>query len=203
MFSVNRNIDVKVPSPDFPDGWKRATVRFPSDEEWCRRMRKQETVVRDLGRGKTQTEVTNAEAVDAELFDLVRLDKDGAPFDPYEASRVIATIGAAKPAGPPERIGAGYAIALKVPGGQVVHRLKMPTTRQLADYRAAACCPTDHKYNVSHLRLALEPAGVLYDALLQEVEGYDGPVPVVHKALVVSEIRADIDALTTGELDPE
>ncbi len=207
VFDPAREITVKIPAPNAADGFKRANVRFPGDEEWKERLRRQETVIRALGRGSSETEVLNDEDVNAELFAQIRTDKEGGPeFDKYEASAAISTLVRTKCLAL-DRVGCGYRVDLRVLGGVFTsHFLNMPSQKQIAEYRKAACRPRDHRHNITTLRFSLEPAGQLYDALFERVEGYaaneKGGVPIVHKAAAVQEIRADLDAMME-EPDPE
>ena len=78
--------------PILSGGEKRCSVRFPTDEEWCGWARRQRSVRRVLGRGKSQTEEIGLGEVNAELFGKIRLDKDGPVFDEAEAGAVIGKL---------------------------------------------------------------------------------------------------------------
>lgn len=201
MFDTTQPIPVRVPSPAGKDGFKRATVRWPSDEEWARRLARQQTVIRGLGRGETETETLNGEAVDAELFGAIRVDSDGEPFDTWEAAAVVAHLAKSRVVSI-ERSGVGYTVVLRVARDEVRHVVRMPSQRQISEYRRASCRPIDQRHNITTLRLALGPSIELYDNLVEAAEGYSGPVPAIHKAAVLAEIRADLDAMME-EPDPE
>jgi len=42
--------------------------------------------------------------------------------------------------------------------------------------------------------VSLEPAGRLYDKLIESAEGYAGAMPVIHKSAAISELLAEIDS---------
>jgi len=44
---------------------KTVRVRFPSDEEWIERQRRRKAIIKQLGRGMSETTVANGEDVDA------------------------------------------------------------------------------------------------------------------------------------------
>jgi len=55
-----------------PSGVKTVRVRFPSDDEWIGRQRRRKVLVRQLGRGVSETTVANGEDVDAAPVAKVR-----------------------------------------------------------------------------------------------------------------------------------
>lgn len=171
---------------------KECKLRFPSDEEWCKRARKQRVIRRALGRGRWQYEPVDPEAIDAELFATIRLDQDGEPFDEADASTALAKLELAV-ASDAERSGPGYRIGLKVPQAVTAHILRIPTQKQMLDYRRASVNIIDARRH-QEVRVLLEPAGTLYDKLVESVEGYTGPVPIIHKAAILTELQATIDA---------
>jgi hypothetical protein len=202
MFDTNREIVVKIPSPE---GYKAATVRFPSDAEWADRMAKQKTVIRSLGRGASETQVLNAEEVDAELFDKI-LVSNGTEFDQAEASAAIQRLARAEP-GEAERNGSVFRIPLSVPGCETVHFLRMPSQKQVNSYRKAAVRVIDGRHGRQELKVSLSPSAELYDALMaqppsEEATGsqaYAGDhIPIIHKAAVVAEL---LQALRAEEED--
>src|SRR5690349_7331258 len=110
MFNVNKKFVVPVLS----GGRKECTVRFPSDTEWCERARKIRSIRRFLGRGKSEAQNLDSDAINLELFERIRQDKDGAPFDAAEASAVLAKLDRST-VEECDREGEGFRIVLKVP----------------------------------------------------------------------------------------
>lgn len=194
QFDVKKEFDVPT-----IDG-KRCVVRFPTDEEWCDRARRMKTIRRDLGRDKSRYEAQNAKKVDGELFDKIRVDKDGTPFDESEASYVVDRLDRAK-VETVEREGQRYRVSLKVPGAITTHVLKVPK-QALVDEYSEASDKTIFGRNMAEIRVVLEPAGKLYDAIAEGSEGYAHGVPVIHKVAAVSAVLRDI-AMRLDDDDPE
>ena len=65
VFDAKRPITINLRAPG---GVKTVRVRFPSDEEWIGRQRRRKVLVKQLGRGVSETTVANSEDVDAELL---------------------------------------------------------------------------------------------------------------------------------------
>jgi hypothetical protein len=185
--------------PILSGGEKRCEVRFPTDEEWCAWARRQRTVRRFLGRGKSQTEDLHLDEVNAELFAKIRLDKDGPEFDDADAGMVIGRIERSTVTNV-EREGNNYRIEMKVPGARVAHVLRMPTAKEMQDHERASTSTVAARRSIE-TRAFLEPSGALYDKLHVSHQGYLGAVPIVHKSAVVTEILAQL-AIEADD-DPE
>ena len=61
MFDATRPISINLRTPE---GVKTVRVRFPTDEEWIDRQRRRKIIVKQLGRGVSETIVANGEDVD-------------------------------------------------------------------------------------------------------------------------------------------
>ncbi|MGQ9686624.1 MAG: hypothetical protein ACUVT2_10020 [Thiobacillaceae bacterium] len=188
MFDASKQFVVKILSGEE----KQATVRFPSDAEWCERAQRQRLVRRLLGRSKSQYEAVNSEAVEAELFARIRLNEDGASFDEAEAAKVIARLERVSVVAV-ERTGNRYRIELAVPGARTVHLLRIPSQKDVLEYSRASLHVTEGRRQ-QEIRVSLEPAGRLYDKLIESTTGYMGAVPIIHKSAAVSELLAEIEA---------
>ena len=88
--------------------------------------------------------------------------------------------------------GDAFRVTLRVLGGTVTHLLKMPSAKDVFEYRRGFARVLDLPYNRQELIINLAPAGALYKRLAQTAEGYAGEVPVIHQAVAV---KAAIDAL--------
>jgi hypothetical protein len=64
-FDAKRPITINLRTPG---GVKAVRVRFPSDDEWIGRQRRRKVLVKQLGRGVSETTVANSEDVDAALL---------------------------------------------------------------------------------------------------------------------------------------
>jgi hypothetical protein len=195
MFDSSKTFQITIPF----GGGKTCVVRFPADAEWCAWGRAQKTIRHFLGRGQSQSEEVDLPKINADLFALIRVDKDGPPFDEAEAGIVIGRIQRAQVIGM-EREGDKYRIELKVPGASVSHVLRMPTAKEMQDHDRASSSVVSGRRSVE-TRAFLEPSGKLYDQLHISHEGYAADVPVIHKAAAVAEVIASL-SLEADE-DPE
>lgn len=173
---------------------KECKVRYPTDAEWCERARKFRQVRRFLGRGKSEAQSFDADAINLELFERIRVDREGAPFDASEAAAVLAKIDRAV-VEDCDREGDNFRVVLRVPGAVTEHLVRMPTSREM-DKHSAASVKVVGARRAQEIREFLEPSGELYDAIVQKdgIVGYSGPVPIVHKVAVVAEILIQMAA---------
>jgi len=190
MFDSQKEIHVQL---RFADGARTVKVRFPTDEEWIERQRRRKIIIKQLGRGVSETTIPNAEEVDAGLFRKIRID-EGDEVDAYEASRIIEQLSQAE-VDDVLAEGAAFRILLRVPGGTAVHVLRMPSAKDVIEYRRSFARILDLPFNRQELTVNLAAAGALYQKLCQTREGYAGSVPIMHQAVAV---KAAIDALEAG-----
>ncbi len=200
IFDVAQEFVVRVPHPDFADK-KACRLRFPSDEEWAARSRRNVQVRKNLGRDKFRTDAPNAAAEDLALFEKIRIDKDGPTFDEAEASVCIAKLETAEVT-ECERNGNRFTVTLKAPGGITKHEVKMPTLKQISEFGNGSVTPTGRRDGAEY-RIALEPAARLYDQLEPKPEAYAGAVPIVHKDAVIREIVLQTRKSIEDDDDPE
>ncbi len=176
-----------------PEGLKSVRVRFPSDEEWIERQRRRKIIIKQLGRGVSETTIPNAEEVDADLLRKIRAD-EAEEVDAYEASRILEQLSLAEVDDVvPE--GAAFRVLLRVPGGTTAHVLRVPSAKDVIEYRRGFARILDLPFNRQELTVNLAAAGALYQKLVQATEGYAGAVPIIHQAVAV---KAAIDALDAG-----
>ena len=190
VFDSARQLEIQLRSAE---GASTVKVRFPTDEEWIERQRRRKIIIKQLGRGVSETTIPNAEEVDADLFRKIRLD-EGDEVDAYEASRIIEQLGLAEVDDVvPE--GAAFRVLLRVPGGTTAHVLRMPSAKDVIEYRRSFARILDLPFNRQELTVNLGAAGTLYQKLVQATEGYAGAAPIIHQAVAV---KAAIDALDAG-----
>lgn len=189
VFDAARPIALQLRTPT---GLKTVRVRFPNDEEWIERQRKRKVIVKQLGRGVSETTIPNSEDADAALLAKIRVPEENAPeVDAFEASRVIEQLSQAE-VDDVVQVGDAFRVTLRVLGGTVTHLLKMPSAKDVFEYRRGFARVLDLPYNRQELIINLAPAGALYKRLAQTAEGYAGEVPIIHQAVAV---KAAIDAL--------
>ncbi len=193
-------ITIRVPNPP-----KTAQLRLPTNEEMLERLDQQKSIRRTIGRRKSQTEFVPNLKADLDLFNKIRLDKDGAEFDEFEAGNAISKLSFCEVTDC-QRAGDEYRIALRTPFGDTVHLVKIPTQRDITVYRRTVVSSTELPHGQEELRYRIEPAVDLYDSVVTKIEGYAAPikpadVPPHHKSAVVVELVQAIDDLDPP-LDP-
>jgi len=192
VFDTTRQVVLQLRTPD---GVKTVRVRFPSDEEWTERQRRRKIVIKQLGRGISETTVPNSEDVDAALLAKIRVPEEvPAEVDPFEASRIIEQLSQAE-VDDVVQAGDSFRVVLRVLGGTVTHLLRMPSAKDVFEYRRGFARVLDLPFNKQELTINLGAAGALYKKLVQGTEGHVGDVPIIHQAVAV---KAAIDALDAG-----
>lgn len=186
-FDVNRRIAMKIQSPE---GLKTIELRFPSDDEWIERQRKRKLIIKNIGRGISETIPPDSAEDDAVL--IRNLVAEGFPeIDGHEATRVLETLSEAE-VEEVEPEGDAFRITLRVPGARTVHVLRMPTAKQLLQYRRGFVKILDLPYNKQSMTINLRAAGELYTAICDKSEGYVGPIPILHQ---MAAVKGAVDAL--------
>ena len=193
-------ITIRVPNPP-----KTAHLRLPTNQEMLDRLAQQKSIRRTIGRRKSQTEFVPNPKADLDLFNRIRLDKDGPEFDEFEAGNAISKLTFCDVTDC-ERAGEEYRISLKTPFGATTHTAGIPTQRNITIYRRTVVCSTDLPHGQEELRYRIEPSVELYDSVVSKIEGYadsfkPGDVPPHHKSAVVVELVQAIDDLDPA-LDP-
>jgi len=190
VFDATRPVAMQLRTPA---GVKTVRVRFPSDDEWTERQRRRKITIKQLGRGVSETIIGSAEDADAALLAKIR-DGDGPEVDPFEASRIMEQLSQAE-VDDVVQAGDHFRVMLRVLGGTVTHLLKMPSAKEVFEYRRGFARVLDLPYNRQELTINLAAAGALYKKLVTATEGYVGGSPIIHQAVAV---KAAIDALDAG-----
>ncbi len=189
VFDAGRQVQIRLQGTG---GAKTVRVRFPSDEEWVERQRRRKVIVKQLGRGVSETTIPDSAEADAALLAKIRVPEENAPeVDAFEASRIIEQLSQAE-VDDVVQVGDAFRVTLRVLGGTVAHILKMPSAKDVFEYRRGFARVLDLPYNRQELIINLAPAGALFKKLLESSEGYAGDVPIIHQAVAV---KAAIDAL--------
>jgi len=193
-------ITIKVPNPP-----KTAFLRLPTNQELLERLDQQKSIRRTIGRRKSQTEFVPNLKADLDLFTKIRLDKEGAEFDEFEAGNAISKLTFCEVTDC-QRAGDEYRLTLRTPFGVTIHQVKIPTQRDITVYRRTVVSSTDLPHGQEELRYRIEPSVGLYDSVATKVEGYaaalkPADVPPHHKSAVVVELVQAIDDLDPA-LDP-
>jgi hypothetical protein len=190
VFDATRQVEIQLRSAE---GAKTVKVRFPTDEEWTERQRRRKIVIKQLGRGISETVIPSSEDVDAVLLARIRVG-EGPEVDAFEASRIIEQLSQGDVDDVIQEAGA-FRVSMRVPGGLTAHLLRMPSAKDVIEYRRGFARVLDLPFNKQELTINLAAAGALYQKLTQGTEGYAGAVPIIHQAVAV---KAAIDALDAG-----
>ena len=187
VFDSTRPIAINLRAPG---GVKTVRVRFPSDDEWIERQRRRKVIIKQLGRGISETIVGNGEEVDAALGAKIR--SEPAPeIDAFEAVKVVEQLSTAEVDDVVSE-GDSFRVTTRVLGGSTAHVLNMPSAKEVFDYRRGFARVLDLPFGKQELTINIAPAGALYKKLVASAEGYAGDVPIIHQAVAV---KAAIDAM--------
>ncbi len=189
VFDATRPVAFQMPTPTGP---KTVRVRFPSDEEWIERQRRRKVLIKDLGRNVRETTMPGGEDVDAAL--LAKIREEGPEVDPFEASKIIEELSYCV-VDDVVPVTDGYRISLRVPGAVTVMLLRMPSQKDITEYRRGFARLLDLPFGRQELTLNLRVAGDLYKKLVLAAEGYAGDAPLIHQSVAV---KAAIDALESA-----
>ena len=157
VFDATRPVAIQLRGPD---GTKTIRVRFPSDDEWAERQRRRKLIIKNLGRQRSETTVSNSEDVDAALLAKVRTEEEP-EVDAFEAQKVIDQL-ATCDVDDVEVAGGSFRVVLRVLGGTVAHLLKMPSAKDVANYRRGFARMVDLPFNRQELTINIRPASELW-----------------------------------------
>jgi hypothetical protein len=173
-----------------PGGLKTVRVRFPSDDEWAERQRRRKVLVKNLGRGVSETTTKNGEEIDAALLAKIRTEEEP-EVDPFEAAKIIDQL-ATCDVYDVEQAGDAFKVTTRVLGGTTTHLLKMPTAKDVNTYKRGFLRLLDLPFGRQEITINVRAAGDLYKKLIEAAEGYAGEVPILHQVVAV---KAAVDAL--------
>jgi len=179
MFDTNAEITIDAPARI---GGK-LHLRFPTDAEWNARSRARKFITRRLGRGKSLTEPPKPGEPDLKLYGAICINGTP-PLSAAEASMVLEALGQCTVLGV-EIEGNEATVRMNVPGGEVVHRLKVPTADQILENRTASFRLVELPFNQQEIAYSTESGARIWDACEGKAEGYAAAIPGPHKAEAV------------------
>ena len=184
-YDVSKKVEFKNVS-----GVTIGEFRFLTDQEAIERQRRRKLRTRYLGRGMSETITPDSSEFDAQLIrELGSVELDG-----YEAGRIIDELCRAH-ADDIVQEGDTFRVTLRVFGDILTeHVIGMPSAKQMFVHSRRAYRRID-KGSISEIMINLQASGDLYDELRRESAGYNGDIPVYHKAEV---IRAAIEHIEAG-----
>ena len=164
-------------------------VKFPTDEQWKARQKQRRIIVRSLGRGQSQTEVSGGEDFDLALLGEISGGADG--VDAAEAALILNQLQWTNVDDVVRQDG-GFLVTLRSSWGSIVEYLLVGlTAKQVAAYRRASVTLIDLPHGQQQIKTNMQPAADLFDALCPAHKG----IPIVHKVPVVSAVVGELDAL--------
>ena len=89
-------------------------------------------------------------------------------------------------------VGDAYRVVLRVLGATTTCLLKMPSAKDVSEYRHGFARVLDLQFSRTQLTINLRAGGDLFKKLVEATEGYAGEVPIIHQAVAV---KAAVDAL--------
>lgn len=195
-----RGVRVRVPGSE-----KFAVLGLPTSSQMIDRLNQQKSIRTGLGRRKSQTEAVPNPKADLALFQAIRQDKAGEAFDEWEAANAIRKLTACDVTDC-VREGGCYLITLKTPFGDLKHRLKIPTQKDLSLYRRNIVAAVELPHNQEEIHYRTDAAVSLYDAVHDTHEGYVdslslAEIPPHHKFAAVAELVQVLEELDV-EIDP-
>ena len=189
-FDANRAIAINLRTPG---GVKTIRVRFPSDEEWSERQRRRKVIIKQMGRGLSETIVANGEDLDAALVAKIRTEQTP-EIDPFESMKVVEQLSLAD-VDDVVPDGDAFRVTMRVLGATTAHLLKMPSAKDVFEYRRGFARVLDMPYGKQELTINIAAAAELYKRLMTSTENYAGAVPIIHQAVAV---KAAVDALDSA-----
>jgi hypothetical protein len=166
VFDASRPIAINLRTPG---GVKTVRVRFPSDDEWIGRQRRRKVLVKHLGRGISETTVANGEDVDAVLVAKLREGEDP-EIDPFEATKVVKQLSLAE-VDDVAPDGDTFRVTLRVLGATTVHLLKMPSAKDVFEYRRGFARLLDLPFGRQEVTINIGYGAAFYKKLVIASEG--------------------------------
>jgi hypothetical protein len=150
---------------------KFAVLRLPSAEEIAAYTGSIRELVSRLGRRQSEDRIVSNHEAERKFFDAVRLDKSGDEFDEAEIRHSIDLVMQQRVMGY-ERESDQYIVKVATLWGITVHTCRIPTTRELQDYRENVIKSRELPHAVEERRFPPEVPAQFYDAIIVSVEGY-------------------------------
>jgi hypothetical protein len=88
-----------------------------------------------------------------------------------------------------------FKVTLRVLGATTVHLLRMPSAKDVFEYRHGFARLLDLPFGRQEVTINIGSAAALYKKLVTPTEGCAGDVPIIHQAVAV---KAAIDAMDTA-----
>ena len=201
MFDRTQEIELHVRPASTGCALTPVIVRFPTDEEWAKRIRARKILIRNLGRGMTETQ--NPVPCEADLHLYESITVNGAPkMTMAEAAKALEVLGACEVID--VRVeGAEAEVDMIILTGEVHHRMKLPTADHAAELQRSGYRSLTLPYSQHELRLNVDVGARLYDACGGKSPDYQGSVPSPHKDAAFRSVVDFIDRQLRPKQDEE
>jgi hypothetical protein len=194
MFDIDSTIEIAVRTAA---GKVPITIRWPSDEEWSAHRKRRKIVMRQFGRGISETDIESGDA-DLKLYEAITVNGT-APLTAGEAAKIIEAISQCDVIG--VDLGASEAeVQLQVLTGEVKHVLRIPSMDQVRELQRSTRI-ISLPYNRQEIRSNLENSVRLWDKCFSRTEGYQNAVPNIHKDVAVRAVINAIEQEVTAKYD--
>ncbi len=201
MFDRSQEIELQVRPASAGSELTTVMVRFPTDDEWAKRIRARKTMIRHMSRGVT--EVLNPVPCEADLRLYEAIAINGAPkMTMAEAARVLEILGTCEVTD--VRIeGTEAEVDMRILTGEVHHRMKIPTADQAQELQRSGYRSYTLPHSQNELRLNVDVGARLYDACAGKSDGYEGSIPSPHKDAAFRSVVDFIDRQLRPKQDDE
>lgn len=187
MFDTSNEIQTSIRRAD---GVRNIVVRWPTDEQWLQRSRSWHINVQRRGRGVSETQVESARA-DSTLYVQIR-QEDSPDLEVDEAAKIIEILARCDITDVSLEMDEATVTMTVLGDTEVRHRLKLPTTAQVTQFKRSSVRVMDMPHGRQQLRTNMQAGLDLYTKCAVGVEGYaNGSIPSIHRDAA---IRAVIDA---------
>lgn len=189
---------------DFPLATGRTilTVRWPTDDEWSRRVFGRRLLIRSLGRGRTEYETEQDGKVDLQIFEAIS-QNGNPPVTPGEATMTLDQLSVCEVQNV-ELEGNRLRVALQVlGGGEITHVVDLPTADQILKFKRKQAKTVQLPHNLTESRQNLRASGELWSECHGAVEGQEGAPSVLHKDIAIREAISFMEQLVAPPTDDQ
>ncbi len=201
MFDRSQEIELQVRPASVGCELTPVVVRYPTDDEWAKRIRARKIMIRHMSRGVTEMQNPQPCEADVRLYEAIAIN--GAPkMTMAEAARVLEILGTCEVTD--VRIeGTEAEVDMMVMTGEVHHRMKVPTADQAQELQRSGYRSYTLPYSMNEMRLNVDVGARLYDACGGASPDYQGSVPAPHKDAAFRSVVDFIDRQLRPKQDDE
>lgn len=197
MFDVNATF--KLDNFPLAAGKSHIELRWPSDEEWEKRVRGKRILIRHLGRGRSEFESEPNPRVDLEIFSAISVN--GTPeVTPSEATMLLDQLATCEVQGV-ELEGEKLKVEMRVQGGMVTHLVDLPTADLILKFKRKQARTIQLPHNQTESRQNLQASTELWGLCHGEARDQQGPASALHKDVAVRQAIDFVEQLAQPQDD--